>query len=161
VNHTQLVVPPAASRSLLVTFSPQQTGPLADTLELHSNDPVLPLATVSLLGEGTETTTVGDNPWADPSLTFHLSSQPNPFNPGTEIRLVLPGEESTQVTRSLFDLKGRVVRSLLRGRELPAGEHRLHWDGRGTGGAELPSGIYFARLEFGSQSVTHKMTLVR
>ena len=47
----------------------------------------------------------------------------------------------------LFDLNGRLVRTLLESTVLPAGTHDVTIDGRGRGGESLPSGVYFYRVE--------------
>ena len=40
---------------------------------------------------------------------------------------------------------------------LPAGGHVLSWDGRNAGGAPLPNGVYFVRMQAGVQSRTLKL----
>ena len=154
-NLSALTVPPGTSRILIVTFSPQDLGPLADTLQLFSNDPVNPLLAVELQGQGTAATAVDDVP----ATFISLSNHPNPFNPATQIRFTLPGTGSAWLI--IYDVQGRLVRHLLQGESLNAGEHVRRWDGRGDAGGFVPSGVYFARLHGGGVQVTHKMTLVR
>jgi subtilisin family serine protease len=43
---------PGESQAVLATFAPSMTGPIIGTLSVSSNDPDLPLLTVSLAGEG-------------------------------------------------------------------------------------------------------------
>ncbi len=77
--------------------------------------------------------------------------EPNPFNAaagGTEIRLDLGKIQVPRpVTVRLFDLSGRPVRTLWKGRESAAGRHRLRWDGRAESGALAAPGIYLLRVE--------------
>ena len=53
-----------------------------------------------------------------PAAALRLEqNQPNPFNPGTEIRYHLPRE--AVVTLTIFDAAGRRVRSLVQERQPP------------------------------------------
>ncbi len=83
---------------------------------------------------------------------------PNPFNPRTEIAFRLGAE--TRIELAIFDLQGRRLR-LLESGLLPAGEHRLLWDGQDKAGRDMPSGTYFCRLQGAGLSRSHKMSLVR
>jgi hypothetical protein len=80
-------------------------------------------------------------------------NHPNPFNPRTEISYSLPRESS--VTATVYDLLGRPIKTLFRGRQSP-GEHRLQWDA-----GQNPSGIYIYRIEAGGMSAAGKMLLLR
>lgn len=73
---------------------------------------------------------------------------PNPLSlaaPQTEIRMELL--QPAHVELRLFNLLGQEVASLLEA-SLPAGIHRLAWDGRSAGGGLIPTGIYFYRARF-------------
>ena len=75
-----------------------------------------------------------------PSPLLHPAS-PNPFNPRTTLRFELPtGVHRAEL--SLFDVRGRRVRTLLDGEAPERGE--VVWDGRDDGGSEVASGSYFA-----------------
>ena len=96
----------------------------------------------------------GGQPW-----NFELErNYPNPFNSGTVIPFSLSGE--TEVHLQVFDVLGRPVVNLVVGR-LQTGRYEANWDGRGTGGQLVPSGIYFYRLRSGNRAESRKMTLVR
>lgn len=73
------------------------------------------------------------------------SVSPNPLNPAG----VLSFRTSRQgpVSVRMFDLNGRLVRTLLDRQTMPAGSHGVSIDGRGRGGESLPSGVYFYRVE--------------
>jgi hypothetical protein len=87
-----------------------------------------------------------------------LTAAPTPFNPRTTLSFALP--LSGRVTLALYDARGVRRRTLVSG-DLPAGEHRAEWDGRSDGGAPMPSGTYFARLETSSGVRTVKVALAR
>jgi hypothetical protein len=75
--------------------------------------------------------------------SVRLRTSPNPFMLGSNIAFTLGA--AGQVELGIYDLTGRLVRSLQSG-VLLAGEHRLEWDGRDAAGHRAPAGIYFARL---------------
>ena len=83
---------------------------------------------------------------------------PNPFNPITSIAFDLP--EDSQVKVSIYDSSGRLVSALV-DRPLPAGSHRVIWMGRNGTGNEVPSGVYFCRLEAGDRTIVRRMMLLK
>lgn len=104
-------------------------------------------------------TDVPDDPGAAAVGTPRLhQNAPNPFNPTTAIQFDLAQEADVSLT--IFDARGRMVRSLWSG-TLPAGLHRVLWDGRNQMGVTAPSGTYFYRLRHGTTQSTRKMTLAR
>jgi len=93
----------------------------------------------------------------DPSVLIEFALQqnyPNPFNPVTEIRFDLP--QSSEVKLVVFNALGQIVSELINNRQMTAGVHSIHFDGK-----ELPSGIYFYRLETNRFTKTRKMVLLR
>jgi len=85
---------------------------------------------------------------------------PNPFNPSTTIRFSL--REKSPVTLKIYDARGRLVRTLVRGDVRAAGvTHTLQWDGRNDAGQVVSSGVYFYRLEAPGFSQTRKMVLLK
>ena len=80
---------------------------------------------------------------------------PNPFNPMTTIRFGLP--ESGAVTLTIYDVQGKEVTRLLN-KHLDAGYHHISWNA-----GDLPSGMYFYRLDVGDDVFTDtgKMVLVK
>jgi hypothetical protein len=83
---------------------------------------------------------------------------PNPFNPSTTIAFTIPGNagEKKPATLTIYDLRGRRVRTLLDS-ELAPGTHKISWDGRDERGHSIASGVYFFTLSTGDQSLTRKM----
>ena len=60
----------------------------------------------------------------------------------------------------VYDLMGREVRTLV-DREMPAGYHRVQWDGRDDYAQKLKSGVYLYRIQTGSFSQTRKVVLLK
>lgn len=87
-----------------------------------------------------------------------LPAHPNPFNPATTIRYLLPAAGNVTVT--LHDVRGRALCTLERGRQA-SGSHVLRWDGRLDGGRRPPSGVYFLRVATPWGTATQKLTIVR
>jgi hypothetical protein len=85
-------------------------------------------------------------------------SFPNPFNPFCTIRYDIP--KACRVTLRVFDVSGFIVRTLVDRWEEP-GFHNEIWDGMDEDERELPSGVYFYRLEAGDFAATRKMVLLK
>jgi hypothetical protein len=83
---------------------------------------------------------------------------PNPFNPHTTISFTLGVDGPVRL--SIHDVQGRRLRVVL-DHALSAGNHDVTWDGRGESGRELPSGVYFARLEAAGDILGSKLVLSR
>jgi hypothetical protein len=88
-----------------------------------------------------------------PSVSRFLSAHPNPFNYSTTIKYSVAKEG--RVTLKVFDLAEREVATLKDG-VIRAGSYSATLQGE-----DLASGVYLARLDAGSESVTMKITLVR
>lgn len=87
-------------------------------------------------------------------FSFDLEQNyPNPFNPSTMIRYRLP--LSSFVTLKVYDLLGREIAILVNGKE-EAGNHEIKFSS-----TNLPSGIYFYKLDAGNFSSVKKMMLVK
>ena len=83
---------------------------------------------------------------------------PNPFNPSTTIAFSM--RRAGPVKLQVFDIRGRVVRTLIDGHR-EAGEYRQEWDGRDTRGAEVSAGVYLYRLEADGMTLQRKMSLLK
>ncbi|NOS85666.1 MAG: T9SS type A sorting domain-containing protein [Ignavibacteria bacterium] len=86
------------------------------------------------------------------AYTLH-QNYPNPFNPVTNINFSVPKTGVVKLT--VFDAAGRETATLLNGR-LSAGTYNYDFDA-----SQLPSGIYFYKLESNDFSQTKKMILVK
>jgi len=86
------------------------------------------------------------------------SIAPNPFNPRANVRFAVP--VTTTIRVQVFDLRGRLVRTLQDG-VLAAGNHTVTWDGTDGGGRMAATGVYFVRLDDGRESKTVKAVLAK
>lgn len=88
-------------------------------------------------------------------LTLRVT--PNPAAGAVHVELALPA--AGPVRAEVFDTNGRRVR-LLADRSFAAGAHTLEWDGRDAGGAAMPPGVYFARVEAAGRVVTRRIARI-
>jgi hypothetical protein len=94
-----------------------------------------------------------------PGLGFALAqNHPNPFNPRTRIEYGLP--RAQRVSLRIYDLQGRLVRTLVDARQEP-GLHAVIWGGENDLGARVSSGLYFYRLRGDNGTLTRKMLLLK
>ena len=75
---------------------------------------------------------------------LQASVSPNPLNP--EATAVFRTSKTGSVTVQLFDLNGRLIRTLLDERSSPAGYHEVKIAGRDGEGRPLASGVYYLRI---------------
>jgi len=108
------------------------------------------------------TTAVADPlPGVDQPLpsTFALRQNvPNPVRDRTSISFSLGSTERVQM--AVYDVAGRRVSRLL-DRQMSAGYHAVHWNGRDDDGHRLPRGVYYLRMETPERRASIKMTLLQ
>ncbi len=85
------------------------------------------------------------------------AARPSPLSRGTTIALALPAR--VNVTLRLFDVGGRLVRTLVEG-PLDAGLHDVAWDGLNDIGDRVAPGIYFYELETGAERLVRRLVVV-
>jgi hypothetical protein len=88
-----------------------------------------------------------------PDCVSLSETYPNPFNATTKIAYTVP--EAGYVNLSVYDLSGRETAVFVNG-ELTAGRYVSTFDA-----SQLPTGLYFIRLNAGSEVMTRKVVLVR
>ena len=87
-------------------------------------------------------------------VSFDLSQNyPNPFNPTTNIDYAV--SQSGPVSLKVYDLLGRHVATLFEGQQ-KVGRYTAAFDG-----SRLASGVYFYKLQAGSNSITKKLVLMK
>jgi hypothetical protein len=84
---------------------------------------------------------------------------PTPFRSSATLAYDLPRRD--RVVLRIFDVSGRVVRSLVSGEVQDAGPHSIDWDGRDDGGTPAVSGLYFGRLDTSGASDVRRLVRIR
>ena len=122
---------------------PSDTMSLSDETYFHDME----LSWLSTL------TAINDDGVIKPS-DFNLEQNfPNPFNPSTTIRFSL--ERAGLVSLKIYNLLGEEVDMLVE-KEMQQGQYTFQWNAM-----NMPSGVYFFRMETGGYSQTRKMLLTR
>ncbi|HSD64567.1 MAG TPA: T9SS type A sorting domain-containing protein, partial [Ignavibacteriaceae bacterium] len=78
---------------------------------------------------------------------------PNPFNPTTLIQYSIPADQ--HVALNVYNLLGQKVMTLVDGMQ-KSGQHEVNFNA-----SNLASGVYFYKLEAGTQSSIRKMILMK
>ena len=107
----------------------------------------------SLYKTTTSTVTSVEDLEFEPTLYYLGQNYPNPFNPTTSIQYAIASRQF--VTLNVYDVLGNEVTTLVN-EEKPVGTYELNWNA-----ANLPSGVYFYRLQVGSFVQTRKMILLK
>ena len=100
---------------------------------------------------------------AVPETSALLPNYPNPFNPETWIPYHLA--KAANVTLTIYDVRGSVVRELTLGHQ-PVGVYvrrgrAAYWDGRNHLGEKVASGLYFYTLTAGEFNATRKLLIAK
>ena len=93
-----------------------------------------------------------------PSSFEIKNNYPNPFNPSTKISFGLPTQSEVKVT--IFNVLGEQIMEYNLGNIQP-GFRSVTWHGKNMNGAPVPSGMYFYRVNAGTEFKIGKMTLLK
>jgi hypothetical protein len=132
-------IAPSNSTLLLACVTPTESGPDSCTITIASNaasgPTVIPvnLDIVTATGRATAPTDL---------RTIYVV--PNPFNPATTVHFLLT--DPSPATVDIWSVDGKRIRTLAANKSFPAGKNSLRWDGLGTNGESVASGIYFIRV---------------
>lgn len=105
-----------------------------------------------------EPASASDVPGGLPQAPAMHPAFPNPFSRAAGIQYDLP--EASPVRLRVYDLRGRLVRTLVDAAKSP-GEHRAFWNGRDDRGDQAQNGVYFFRLETPGRVTARKAVLLR
>ena len=78
---------------------------------------------------------------------------PNPFNPSTTIKYILPKAEKVRIV--VYNLLGQKIITLLN-KQMPVGSYEVEFTAK-----DLPSGVYLYRIEAGDYQEVKKMILMK
>ncbi len=87
-----------------------------------------------------------------------IDSNPNPFNPSTNISFSIP--VGGKVKLEIYNLKGQKVAEPVN-RELASGKHSVAFDGVDSQNRGLASGVYLLRFQYPGGYKTKKITLMK
>jgi hypothetical protein len=110
-------------------------------------------------GAASASGTVGVEASATPVRFALHAASPNPFREGTAFAYDVPSSGGV-VRVGLYDISGRLVRSLVDGAQTP-GRKSATWDGRDDQGRALPAGLYLVRMQAAGFAQMHKLVLTR
>ena len=86
--------------------------------------------------------------------SFELSRlYPNPFNPSTEVSFSLPMDNHVRL--AAYDVRGKEVDVIFEGAQ-SVGQHSYTWNA-----SNLPSGVYYIRLQAGEMVTNQKALLIK
>ena len=81
---------------------------------------------------------------------------PNPFNPVVHIAYGVP--EASTVKMNIYNVKGQYVSEIMNEYK-NIGAHTFTWTGKDAYGRQLPSGLYFLRMEMNNKTWVKKITM--
>jgi flagellar hook assembly protein FlgD len=73
-----------------------------------------------------------------------FNSYPNPFNTTTTIHFSI--SEQKEISIYVFDIMGRLVKTIVPRSLHNAGQYNYNWDGKNDNGIPVSSGIYFCKI---------------
>jgi len=91
---------------------------------------------------------------------------PNPFLTNLNINLriydsALTEESAGASSVRIYDVRGRLVRTILEQGPIHPGDYLHTWDGLDEYGKEAAPGVYYVKLQIGDRSVTKRVILLR
>ena len=96
---------------------------------------------------------------AVPSRTVLHQNTPNPFNPMTTITFDLA--RASHVSLNIYDVAGRLVRSLANTKMTAGFNKQVRWDGLDNENRHVSSGVYFYKLESDNFRATRKLVVMK
>jgi hypothetical protein len=106
------------------------------------------------------TTSSQDGDVSLPGELRFVGIAPNPMVSSTEVVYEVPKAVGSILDLSVFDVSGRLVRTLVHGQPVP-GRFRATWTGEDCSGTRVSAGVYFLRMRAERFSDTKKVVLAR
>lgn len=110
----------------------------------------------AIMSDGSLGSVTGVGPFPGSNVPRGLAVAPVPAR--GEVRFSFRAASTGTATLRLFDLQGRMVRSLETRAEAGTTSH-LSWDGRDPEGARLRAGVYLARLDGAGEAMTARVVI--
>jgi hypothetical protein len=89
----------------------------------------------------------------------YLNVYPNPFNSSATISLKTAKGGNSNL--AIYDINGRLVKTIFKGGNLEKGSHKFTWDATDADGKAVSSGLYFAVAGTPQGKMTKILTLIR
>jgi hypothetical protein len=142
-------------------FCDRTGGRLAYFYNLLKNVSDVLSCVTPLQGPPNFTLEVPNNPTGKPFVDF-MRLRNNPVITGSaKIDFGLAKKDRVEI--KVYDVSGRLIRTLADGRMFDAGDHSITWDGSDNGGSRVARGVYFTQVKFlGSKFASaRKVTFLR
>ena len=88
-----------------------------------------------------------------------IQVSPNPLNPEATFSFTMTGTGRVRI--GLYDVQGRLVRTVMDEPSVAPGRHSVRIDGRTDQGSPLATGVYFWRLDAAEESRTGRLTVTK
>jgi endonuclease I len=153
VDKTVITLPPETYDYVRVTYV-SGSMELVDSTDIviSSNDDDESSITVPVTIEVADVSGVEDTGVVPVALRLH-QNRPNPFRRLTTVAFTL--DRATAVGLSVYDVQGQLVDRIIPDRMLPPGDHHVEFHA-----CDLPSGIYYCRLEAQGRVLTRTMIIL-
>jgi hypothetical protein len=91
-----------------------------------------------------------------------LPNYPNPFNSSTSVIFDAPAsfDNLDRMQIGIYNAAGQLIRLMYDG-SVVSGRNMLRWNGRNESNTDLPSGVYFVKVDIGGMTKTQKVILLR
>lgn len=91
-------------------------------------------------------------------VELHLETYPNPFNNEIKIEFYLDRPDIIDI--KIFDVTGRLTKTILPNQRLNSGSHFYEWDATNNQRKEVSSGIYFLIILRNSELVNSRKIIL-
>jgi hypothetical protein len=145
------------TKIVFASIRPLAAAGVVCELNFHATNDSYPTLVGAQLNEGRIPVKIVDA--ASPFFVVY-DNFPNPFNSWTTIRYLLPYKSTLHIHIMIFNVLGQPVRTLV-DEEQTWGQHQVRWDGTNDSHENVPSGIYFYRIQAEDVDVSGKVLLIR
>ena len=158
-SHTTSVSPATATLTGTLTHVDAVASPHAIVWSVSDGSGETASAT-TILHVSTITAVTATDGSSGPPRVVYFRSRPNPFQSSAQIELRMDGGPlAGQLTIGIYDIQGRLVRSLFKGAS--SASTTVSWDGTTTSGERAGSGVYYYRLDVGSTHLKRRLILLK
>ncbi len=93
------------------------------------------------------------------NVITEATNYPNPFSSNTTIAFTLKNNSFTKIELGIYNIKGQLIKAYA---VQPTNNLiTVNWDGTDHSGSDVPSGVYFYRINLDGKTFTQKMMKVR